>query len=119
MSMKLLPASADPVDPSHASDASTSLVPSSQRAIATRIGQSGLVPSAAAFSWSASTRRSNANRIDATPVEDSQSDAGHSAWEYLSGWAWSPSVESTAIAHYLSYAAGFAGWNGRLINLYA
>ena len=131
MSIKLLPASVNPVDPSQAPDflnnvltdllsnVSTSLVPLTQRAITTRASQISLVPHADAFAWSSSTRRSNANRIDATPVEDSQSDAGHSAWEYLSGWAWSPSVESTAIAHYLSYAAGFAGWNGRLINLYA
>jgi hypothetical protein len=120
MSMKLLPASVNPVDPSQAPDASTSLVPLTQRAITTRAGQIGLVPSADAFAWSSSTGRSKANRIDGIPVEDSQSDvAGRSAWEYLSGWAWSPPVESTAIAHYLSYAAGFASWSGRLIDLYA
>ncbi len=119
MSMKLLPASANPVDPSQVSDASTSLVPLTQRAIATGNGQIELVPSAQAFAWSTSTRGSNANRIDGIPVEDSQGDAGQTAWEYLSGWAWSPSVESTAVAHYLSYAVAFAGWSGRLINLYA
>jgi hypothetical protein len=120
MSMKLLPASLNPVDPSQASHVSTSLVPLTQNAITTRAGQIGLVPSSDVFAWSASTRRGEAKRIDATPVEDSQSDeAGRSGWEYLSGWAWSPPVERTAIAHYLFYAGMFAGASGRLINLYA
>jgi hypothetical protein len=118
--MKPLPAAVNPVDPSPAPDASTSLVPLPQRAIPTRAGQIGLVPSADTFAWSSSSLRGEPNRIDGIPVEDSQSDeTGRSAWEYVSGWAWSPPVESTAIAHYLSYAGGFAGWSGRLINLYA
>ncbi len=117
MSIKLLPASVNPVD---APDVSTSLVPLTQRAISTRAGQISLVPSAEAFAWSSSTRRGGGNRIDGTPVEDSQSDeTGGSGWEHLSGWAWSHSVELTAIAHYLFYAAGPAGWSGRLIDLYA
>ncbi|MGA2414540.1 MAG: hypothetical protein ABSF59_08820 [Candidatus Sulfotelmatobacter sp.] len=120
MSIKLLPAPVNPVDPSLALDASTSLVPLPQRAISTRAGQISLVPSADASAWSSSTRRGGPTRIAGTPVEDSQSDAaGRSAWEYVSGWAWSQSVERTAIAHYLSYAAGAAGWSGQLINLYA
>ena|SRR5271168_884758 len=125
MSIKLLPAPVNPVDlsqndPSLAPDVSTSLVPLTQRAIATRSGQISLVPSADAFAWSSSTRRGGPTRISGTPVEDSQSDEpGRSAWEYVSGWAWSPSVERTAIAHYLLYAVGAAGWGGRLINLYA
>ena len=107
MSIKLLPASVNPVDPSQAPDVSTSLVPLTQRAITTRAGQIRLVPSADAFAWSSSTRRGGANRIYGTPVEDSQSDeTGRSGWEYVSGWAWSRPVESTAVAHYLSYAAG-------------
>ena len=118
MSIKLLLAS-NPVDPSQALAASTSLVPLIQRAITTRARQSGLVPAAAAFAWS-SSRRGEVIRIDGTPVEDSQSDvAERSDWEYVSGWAWSPLVESTATAHYLFYAAGFASWSGRLIDLYA
>ncbi|HXM59534.1 MAG TPA: hypothetical protein VN950_01675 [Terriglobales bacterium] len=117
MSIKLLPASVNPVDPP---DVSTSLVPLTQRAITMRAGQISLVPSTEAFAWSASTRRGGANHIDGTPVEDSQSDeTGRTGWEYLSGWAWSHSVERTAIAHYLFYAAGPAGWSGRLIDLYA
>jgi hypothetical protein len=120
MSIKLLPASVNPVDPPQASDVSTSLVPLTQRAITTRAGQISLVPSADAFAWSSSTRRGEANHIDATFVEDSQSDeTGRSVSEYVSGWAWSRPVESTAVAHYLSYAAHFAGWRGRLIDLYA
>jgi hypothetical protein len=120
MLIKLLPASVNLVDESQASDASTSLAPLTQRAITTRAGKIGLVPSADAFAWSSSTRRSKANRIDGIPVEDSQSDQkGPSAWEDLSGWSWSPPVESTAIAHYLFYAAAFGSWSGRLINLYA
>ena len=120
MSIKLLPASVNPVDPSLAPDVSTSLVPLTQRAITTRAGQISLVPSADAFAWSSSARRGGANRIYGTPVEESQSDAaGASAWEYVSGWTWSPPVERTAIAHYLSYAAGLAAWSGRLLDLYA
>lgn len=124
MSIKLLPASVNPFGPSQASEVSTSLVPFTPTAIAMQPGQIILVPSLApsvdAFAWSSSTRRGAPDRIDGTPVEDSQSDeTGHSAWEYLSAWAWSPSVEPTAIAHYLSYAAGLARWSGRFIDLYA
>jgi hypothetical protein len=119
MSIKLLPASVNPV-PSQSTDVSTSLVPLNQRAISTRAGQISLVPSRDAFAWSSPTRRSQANFIYGTPVEDSQSDeTGHSAWEYVSGWAWSHSLESTAVAHYLSYAASPAAWRGWLIDLYA
>jgi hypothetical protein len=120
MSIKLLPASVNPVDPSQASDVSTSLVPLTQRAIATRAGQISLVLTADAFAWSSSTLRGEANRIVGTPVEDSQSDErGPSGWEYVSGWAWSRLVESTAVVHYLSYAASPAGWSGRLVDVYA
>ena len=120
MSIKLLPASVNPVDPSQAPDVSTSLVPLTQKAIITRADRTSLVRPAAAFAWSSSTRRGQTNRIDATPVDDSQSDeTGHSGCEYVSAWAWSRPIESTAIAHYLSYAGGPARWNGWLINLYA
>ena len=120
MSIKLLPASVNPVDPSQASDVSTSLVPLTQRAISTRARQINLVPSADAFAWSSSTSGGGTTRINGTPVEDSQSDeTGHSGWGYLSGWAWSHSVERTAVAHYLFYAAGPASWSGRLIDVYA
>ena len=119
MSIKLLPASVNPDDQSQASEPSTSLVPLAQRAITTQAGQISLVPSADAFAWSSSTRRGEANWIDGTPVEDSPSDETESsAWEYLPGWAWT-SLQSRAVAHYLSYAAGLASWSGQLINLYA
>jgi|SRR5580704_5293328 hypothetical protein len=117
MSIKLLPASVNPVDPP---DVSTSLVHLTQRAITTRAGQMDLVPSADAFAWSSSTRRGAANRIYGTLVKDSYSDeTGRSGGGYLSGWGWSHSVENTAVAHYLFYAAGPAGWSGRLIDVYA
>ena len=117
MSTRLLLASVNPVDPP---DVSTSLVPLTQRAISTRAGQTSLVPSADAFAWSSSMRQGAANRIDGTPVDDSPSDeTGRSGWQYLSGWAWSHSVERTAIAHYLFYAASPASWSGRLIDVYA
>ena len=119
MSMKLLPASVDSVDPSNAADASTSLVPLARRAITTQAGQISLVPSAGPFSRSSSTRLDQANWIDGTPVEDSESDDTASAGEYVSGWAWSRPAESTAIANYLFYAAAPAGWCGRLIDVYA
>jgi hypothetical protein len=119
MSIKLLPAS-HPVDPSQTPDASTSLVLVTPRAITNRAGQSALVPSADSFAWSSSGRRGEPIRIDGTPVEDSESDeAGDSGWEYVSGSAWRSPAESTAIAHYLSYATAFASWSGQLINLYA
>jgi hypothetical protein len=120
MSIKLLPASVNPLDPSQTPEVSTSLVPLTQRAITTQAGQISLVPSADAFSWSSSTRGGGTNRIDATFVGDSQSgQTAPSAWEYVSGWAWGPSVESTAAAYYLFYATGIAGWRERLIDLYA
>lgn len=124
MSIKLLPASVDPVDPSQARDVSTSLVPLTQRAIATQAGQTSLVPSADTFSWSSSSwsssrRLDQANWIDATPVEDSPSNGAVSDGEYVSGWGWSRPVESTAIANYLFYAAARAGWSGQLIDVYA
>jgi hypothetical protein len=120
MSMKLLPAAVNPVDPSLAPDAAISLVPLTQRAISTRAGQASLVPSGDDFAWSSSTRQGQAKFIPATLVEDQQGDGtGHSGWEYLSGWAWGHSVASTAIAHYLFYGVGTALWNTGLINLYA
>src|SRR5579862_7999245 len=120
MSLKLLPASVNPVDPSQAPDVSASLVPLTQRAILTRAGQISLVPSADAFAWSSSTRRGQPTLIYGTLVEDSRSDqTGPSAGEYVSGWPWSRPLESTAVAHYLFYAATLTGWCGRLIDLYA
>ena len=119
MSIKLLPASVDPVDASQP-EVSTSLVPLTQRAIASRLGQTDVVLHTDAFAWSASARRGEPNRIDGTPVEDSKSDeTAGSGWEYVSGWAWSRPVEKTAVAHYLSYAASPASRRGRLIDLYA
>jgi hypothetical protein len=117
MSIKLL-ASVNPIDPP---DVSTSLVPLTPRALATRAGPISIVPSADAFAWSSSsTRQRGPNNIDATPVEDSQRDATTgSGWESLSGWAWSHSVELTAVAHYLFYAATPASWKGLLIDVYA
>jgi hypothetical protein len=130
MSIKLLAASVNPVDPSQAADGSTSLVPVTQRAITSRTGQISLVPSADVFAWSSSTRQGEAPFIHGTLVEDFQSEdtqsedtqgdeTGRSGWQYVSGLAWSGLVESTAIAHYLFGAANPANWSGRLINLYA
>jgi hypothetical protein len=120
MSIKLLPAPVNAVDSSQARNGSTSLVPVTQRAINARAGQIGVVPSADVFSWSSSARRGEAPFINGTLVEDSQSDeTGRSAWQYVSGLAWSGLVESTAIVHYLSSAANPASWSGRLIDLYA
>jgi|SRR5579863_1320127 len=120
MAIKLLSASVNPVDPSAALDASTSLVPLTPRALTTQTGQISLGPPADIFAGSSSARRGGANLIYGTAVEDSQSDEmGSSGWEYLSGWAWGRSVERTAVAHYLSYATGPAGWTGHLIDLFA
>jgi len=125
MSIKLLPASANPVDPLDVSTGlvpftSTSLVPFTQRAIIRQASQISVAPSADTFAWSSSTRQGGANRINGTPLQNSQSDdSERSGWQYLSGWAWSHSVERTAVAHYLFYAAGPSSWSGRLIDLYA
>lgn len=120
MSMKLLPASVDSVDPPPISDVSTSVVPFARRAITTQSGQVSVVPSADAFTWSSRTRAVRGNWLEATLVEDSQSDeAGRSTAEYVSGWAWSNTVERSAIAHYVSYAGGLTTGRGRLIDLYA
>lgn len=120
MSIKLLPASVNPVDPSNASEATISLVPPTRSTIATRAAQIAVVPSADSFAWSSSTHRGQPPFIHGTVVENAQSDdTGDSDSEYLSGWGWTHSVESTAIAHYLFYAASLASWSGRLINLYA
>ncbi len=120
MSIKLLPASVNPLDPSQVPDVSNSLVPLAQRAITTEASQISLLPSADAFAWSSSTRQEGANCINGTLVEDSQSDAmGCSDCEYVSGWGWSSPAQRTAVGQYLFYATGPAGWNGRLIDLYA
>lgn len=118
--MKLLPASVDSVDQPPISDVSTSLVPLAGRAITARSGQVSVVPSADTFTWSSRTRAARGNWIEATLVEDSKNnEAGHSTAEYVSGWAWSNTIERSAIAHYLSYAGGLAIGRGRLIDLYA
>lgn len=119
MSIKLLPASVNPLDPSQASDVSASLVPLTARAVTTPAGQRSLVPSRDTFSRSQSARQHEAIWIDGTFVEDSQSDATASPGEYISGLAWSRPVAITAIAHYLFYSAAFARWSGRLIDVYA
>ncbi|MGA9529514.1 MAG: hypothetical protein WBS24_15470 [Terriglobales bacterium] len=119
MSIKLLPASVNSVFPSQATDLSTGLAPLTQRALATPTGQNGVVPSVDTFSWSSSTRPGRANWIDGTPVEGSQSDETVSAGEYVSGGAWSHSLESTAVANYLLYAGNPSSWRGQLINVYA
>jgi hypothetical protein len=126
MSMKLLPAAVNPVDPSQvadlSNDVSNSLVPVAQRAITMQADQSSIVPSADTFTWSSSARPSRTNWIDATPVDedDSQSDAtGSAAAEYVSGWSGSYPIERTAVAYYLFYAAAPANGNGQLINVYA
>ncbi len=119
MSIKLLPGAVNPADPSQAFDVSSSLVPVTQRGITSRASQSRLVPSGDTFSRSASGRPGEANWIDATVVEDSQSDARASDGDYVSGLIWGRPVASTAIALYLFYVAAPAGWSGRLIDLYA
>jgi hypothetical protein len=120
MSIKLLPAAVNPVDPSQASEVSTSLVPLTQRAISTRPTEIRIVPSTDAFVWSSSTRREGAHRVYGTFVEDSpRDDTGHSGWEYVTAEPWSRSVEGTAVAQYLFYAGYLANRSGRLIDVYA
>jgi len=123
--MKLLGASVSAVDAPVVSDGSGGLVPVGPRAVAMRSGEIGLVRSGNAFSGSPRARAggvnwNDGNWIDATPVEDSETDEARlSLAEYVSGPAWSGKVERTAAALYLFYAAGFAKMKGRLISLYA
>jgi hypothetical protein len=120
MSIKLLPASVNAVDPAQASDVSNSLAPLTQAAIASRAGKISLVPSADAFTRSAAMRRGEANFIYGTLVEDSNGDAaGRSGGECVSGLGWGRPVESSVIAQYLFYSASPAGWRGRYIDVYA
>jgi hypothetical protein len=126
MSMKLLPAAMDPIDPLNVPDASNKLVPLGQRAIGVVGDQSGVFTADAfplsSFTLSSRNRAGGANWIDAVPVEDSESDeAGRVAVEYVSGWDWgsSLSIGRSVIAHYLSYAAGLMNGRGRLVDLYA
>jgi hypothetical protein len=120
MSIKLLPASVNAVDPAQASDVSNSLVPLASVAIASRSGKISLVPSGDAFTRSSATRRGEANFIYGTLVEDSHGDvAGRSGGEYVSGLGWGRPVESTVIAQYLFCSASSAGWRGRYIDVYA
>ncbi|HVI10844.1 MAG TPA: hypothetical protein VND65_21340 [Candidatus Binatia bacterium] len=134
--MKLLPAPATSGDHLQAPAVSTDLVPLTQAAIHARSGQISLVPSADTFARSDYSRSSSspssssssswarprgAPFIEATLVQSpsSHGDETGSAWEYVSAWAWSQFAASTAIAHYLSYAAGPGSWSGRFINVYA
>ena len=120
MSIKLLAASVNAVDPAQASDGSIGLVPVASVAIASRAGKISLVPSADAFTRSTATRRGEANFIYGTLVEDSHGDAaGRSGGEYVSGLGWGRPVESTVIAQYLFHSASLAGWRGRYIDVYA
>jgi hypothetical protein len=120
LSIKLLPASVNPLDPPQASDASTSLVPLTQTPINPRASQISSVPPADTFTWSSSTRRNAPTLISATLVEDFPSnEKERSAWEYVSGWVWSNLAGNTAIAHYLSNAASPGSWSGQLLDLYA
>jgi hypothetical protein len=108
----------DAVDTSPVPDVSRSLARLAPRAL-TSPSQAGLA-SSDAFSCSSSRRYNGPYCIDGMPLEEHQSEGtGGSDWEYVSGWAFSSQAQRTAVAQYLSSAMGSAGWNGRLVNLYA
>ena len=127
MSIRLLTAvnTAGPLD---AAEASVGLVPLTTRAMTAQAGQTSLVASGAAggvaiasdrHSWSSATKARRANWIDATPVEDTESEGTASIPEYVWGWSGSASVERSAIAQYLFYSATPAGRSGWFLNVYA
>jgi len=101
------------------------LVPYSRGVAATRGNASSeIVPSSDTYAWSTAGRRGAAPRIYGTPVEDSESEdasdeTGRSAWEYVSGSWWGPSIERAATALYSMYSGMLTEGSGQLINVYA
>jgi hypothetical protein len=130
MAIKLLPASVVPPDSSGVAEPSTSIVPYDQRAIATRVNGQGSVAYPddsyvwSSGGWSDAAGPGAAPRIYGTPVEDSQNEdasdeTGRSAWEYVSGSWWGPSIERAATALYSMYSGMLTAGSGQLINVYA
>jgi hypothetical protein len=125
MVIKLLPASVHSPDTSGEASASTSLVPYARGAVAGRgNGSSEIVPTYDTYAWSTPTRRGAAPRIYGTPVEDSEGEdasdeTGRSAWEYVSGSWWGPSIERAATALYSMYSGMLTAGSGQLVNVYA
>jgi len=130
MAIKLLPASVVPPDSSGVVEPSTSIVPYNQGAVATRVnGQSTIASPDDSYVWSAdvwtaAAGRGAAPRIYGTPVEDSPTEdasdeTGCSAWEYVSGSWWGPSIERAATALYSMYSGMLTAGSGQLINVYA
>jgi len=125
MVIKVLPASVHVPDSPGASGASTSLVPYSRGAIATRENAwSEIAPLADTYAWSTPPGRGAAPRIYGTPVEDSggeeaSGETGRSAWEYVSGYWWGPSIERAATALYSMYSGMLTAGTGQMVNVYA
>jgi hypothetical protein len=124
MMIKLLPEVHSP-DTSGEAGVSTSLVPYAHGAVVTHgSASSDIVPAPDTYTWSTSTGRGAAPRIYGTPVEDSESEdgseeAGRSAWEYVSGSWWGPSIERAATALYSMYSGMLTAGSGQLVNVYA
>jgi hypothetical protein len=124
MVIKLLPASVHSPDTSGEASASTSLV-SYARAVTTRANASSeIVPASDTYIWSTPPGREAAPRIYGTPVDDSEGEdapgeTGHSAWEYVSGSWWGPSIERAATALYSMYSGMLTAGSGQLVNVYA
>jgi hypothetical protein len=125
MVIKLLPASVHPPKTSGQADASTSLVPYAHGGIATQgIASREILPASDTYSWSTPSARGAAPRVYGMPVEDSESEdasdeTGRSAWEYVSGSWWGPSIERAATALYSMYSGILTSGSGQLVNVYA
>ena len=125
MVIKLLPASVHAPDSPGYTSASTSLVPYARGAVPARANASSeIAPTTDTYAWSTAPGRGAAPRIYGTPVEDSESEdasdeTGRSAWEYVSGSWWGPSIERAATALYSMYSGMLTAGSGQMINIYA
>ncbi len=125
MVIRLLPASVGPPEfTGCGAEVSTSLVPYTRGAVATRVdAHSEIAQSGDTYIWSIPPR-GEPYRIYGTPVEDSESEnasgeSGDAAGEYVSGSWWSRPIERTAAALYSVYAAISTAGSGQLIDVYA
>jgi hypothetical protein len=125
MVIKLLPASVPAPDSPDEASASTSLVSYARGAVPTRANASSeIAPASDTYVWSTPPGRGTVPRIYGTPVEDSESEdasdeTGRSAWEYVSGSWWGPSIERAATALYSMYSGMLTAGSGQLLNVYA
>jgi hypothetical protein len=57
--------------------------------------------------------------VEDSEGEDASDETGRSAWEYVSGSWWGPSIERAATALYSMYSGMLTAGSGQLVNVYA